>query len=112
MNAQARAPWKYLAPKPGSAYKQLFVKGTRIMARILYGMHVNEEEPRSVEQIAAAFVLPVEAVQEAIAYCASNPPEIQEDWDREEGHVRARLSQAQTSIEPLPPLPSQHVAGA
>jgi uncharacterized protein (DUF433 family) len=82
--------WLYLAPKPGSAYRQLFIKGTRIMARILYGMYVSEEEPRTPEDIGAAFGLPVEAVQEAIAYCQSNPPEIQQDWEREEANIRAR----------------------
>jgi hypothetical protein len=28
--------------------------------------------------------VPVEAVREAIAYCQSNPPELQEDWQKEE----------------------------
>jgi hypothetical protein len=54
-------------------------------------MLVNEEEPRTVDEIAAAFGLPVEAVHEAIAYCESNPPEIQEDWEREEANVRSRI---------------------
>ncbi len=80
----------HLAPKPGSAYRQLFIKGTRIAARILYGLHVNEEEPMTEEQIAAEYGLPVAAIQEAIAYCQSNPPEIQDDWKREEANVRAR----------------------
>jgi uncharacterized protein (DUF433 family) len=88
MNATSSTGWVYLEPKPGSAYRQLFVKGTRIMARILYGMHLNEEEPRSPEEIAAPFGLPVEAVREAIVYCQSNPPEIREDYDREEANVK------------------------
>jgi hypothetical protein len=79
--------WKYLAPKPGSVYRQLFVRDTRIMARILYGMNVREEEPMTPEEIAAAFSLPTEAVLEAIAYCKSNPPEIQQDWEREEANI-------------------------
>ena len=60
------------------------------MARILYGMYVNDEDPRTPEEIAAAFGLPVQAVHEAIAYCESDPPEIREDWEREEANVRAR----------------------
>jgi len=68
------------------------------MARILYGMAMNEEEPRTPEEIAAAFQLPLEAVQEAIAYCASNPPEIQRDWEREEANVRARASANRLAI--------------
>ncbi len=44
--------WKYLAPKPKSFYKQLFVNG-RIQARLLYGLYRNAEEPQSPEEIAA-----------------------------------------------------------
>ena len=54
MGTNAASNWKHLAPKPGSAYRQLFVNGTRIMARILYGMYISEEEPRTAEEIAAA----------------------------------------------------------
>jgi uncharacterized protein (DUF433 family) len=82
--------WKYLGPKQGSAYRQLFVKGTRIMAHILYGMVEREEDPMTPEQIAAAFALPLEDVQEAIAYCQSDPPEIRQDWEREEANIKKR----------------------
>jgi DNA replication protein DnaC len=43
MSQPPAATWKYLEPRTKSAYRQLFVKGTRIMARVLYGMHVREE---------------------------------------------------------------------
>jgi hypothetical protein len=33
--------------------------------------------------------LPLEAVQEAIAYCESNPPELAEDYAREEAVMEA-----------------------
>ena len=36
-----------------------------IAARTLYGRHVNDESPMTVEEIAADYSLPVEAVQEA-----------------------------------------------
>jgi uncharacterized protein (DUF433 family) len=85
----ATRDWQYLAPKPGSLYRQLFIKGTRIMARILYGMYVREEDPATLEEIATAFRIPVEAVQEAIAYCQSDPPEIREDWEREETRAKS-----------------------
>jgi uncharacterized protein (DUF433 family) len=78
--------WKYLAPKPGSHYRQLFVKGTRIAAWVLYNYYLPGEDwpGQSAEEIATSFHLPVEAVREAIAYCESNPPELREDWEREE----------------------------
>ena len=81
--------YRYLAPNPRSSYKQLFVKGTRIPARVLYGCYVSLEEARSPEEIAADYNLPLEAVKEAIAYCESDPPEIREDFAREEALMKA-----------------------
>ena len=78
----------HLAPNPKSAYKQLFVKGTRIRARVLYGWYACQE-PMAPEDIAHEFNLPVEAVREAIAYCESNPPEIGSDWAAEEALAEA-----------------------
>ena len=73
----------HLAPHPTSGYRQLFVKGTRISARALYGWYACDEA-RTPEEIAADYDLPVDAVREAIAYCESNPPELLEDYAREE----------------------------
>ena len=95
MNRPTSTTWQYLAPNPKSCYKQLFVKGTRIRARVLYGMFMSADEPMTPEQIAADFDLPVEAVREAIAYCQANPPEIVQDLAREE-----RLMQASGMNEP------------
>jgi len=81
--------YEFLAPNPRSAYKQLFVKGTRIRARVLYGYFMCEEDPWTPEQIAENYGLPVEAVKDAIAYCESNPPELEEDYRQEEALVEA-----------------------
>ena len=89
MNPTTSVTWQYLAPNPKSCYKQLFVNGTRIRARVLYGMHVSAEEPMTPAEIAEALNLPVEAVNEAIAYCQSNPPEIPQDFAREERLIEA-----------------------
>jgi uncharacterized protein (DUF433 family) len=75
----ASAKYVHLAPNPKSTYRQLFVKGTRIRARVLYGWYACAE-PRTPEDIADGYGLPVEAVKEAIAYCESNPPELLEDY--------------------------------
>jgi hypothetical protein len=72
-----------LARKPKSVYEQLFVKDRWVAARTLYAMHVSEQDPMTAEQIAADYDLPVEAVLEAIDYCAANPPEIGRDFQRE-----------------------------
>jgi uncharacterized protein (DUF433 family) len=91
MSAEHSTPWKYLAPKPGSHYRQLFVKGTRVAARVLYGYFTPGEDwpGQSAEEIASGFNLPVEAVREAIAYCESDPPEIRDDLRREEALMEA-----------------------
>jgi uncharacterized protein (DUF433 family) len=81
--------WQYLERRPGSFYRQLFLKGTRIMARTVYGWYMTEEDPQTPEEIAAAYNLPLEAVKEAIAYCESNPPEVEQDFEREEALMEA-----------------------
>jgi uncharacterized protein (DUF433 family) len=89
MKPDPHTTWKYLAPNPKSAYKQLFLKGHRIRARDLYGMYMSAEEPMTPAEIAADYDLPFEAVEEAIAYCQADPPEIKEDFEREERIMEA-----------------------
>ena len=80
--------WVYLAPNPKSAYKQLFIKGTRIRAEVAYRLSVGGE-PLTAEEIAADYGLPLEAVKEAIAYGASAPPEFEADRRGEERVMEA-----------------------
>jgi len=84
----ASTSYVYLAPNPKSAYKQHFVQGTRIRARVLYGWYACAD-PMTAEEIAAEYNIPVEAVHEAIAYCESNPPELVEDYAREDALIEA-----------------------
>jgi len=79
--------WKHLVRKPKSAYKQLFVKDRWVAARTIYGQTVGEDA-RTPEAVAADYALPLEVVLEAIAYCESDPPEIREDWEREEASIQ------------------------
>lgn len=80
--------YQHLAPNPNSSYRQLFVKGTRIPARALFGLYAGEDQ-FTPEEIAADYGLPVEAVREAIAYCESNPPELLDDYARDEALMEA-----------------------
>jgi len=89
MGMATRTQYQHLAPDPKSSYRQLCVKGTRIRARTLYGLHVNSEEPRTVAEIATDYEISVAAVEEAIAYCHSSPPEIQQDFQHEEALMQA-----------------------
>jgi uncharacterized protein (DUF433 family) len=89
MHPNPTTTWKYLAPNPKSAYKQLFLKGRRIRARDLFGMLMSAEEPMTPAEIAADYDLPLAALEEAIAYCQTDPPEIREDFEREERLMEA-----------------------
>lgn len=88
MTPTTATTWKCLVPNPKSAYKQLFIRGGRIRALVLYGWYACEE-PMTPEEIASEFQLPVQAVLEAIAYCESNPPELLEDYARDETLMEA-----------------------
>lgn len=79
----------HLESRPKSAYQQLFIKGTRIRAEVIYAAFVNAEDPLPPEQIAADYGLPTGAVEEAIAYCQSNPPELESDHEAEEALIAA-----------------------
>src|SRR5262245_4457217 len=79
--------YQYLEPRPCSSYRQLFIKGTRIRAEIVGRAALlppGHDEYRTPEQVAADWNLPVEAVEEAVRYCASNPVEIAYDHRRED----------------------------
>ncbi len=84
--------YKYLdGPRPGSLYRQLWIKGTRIRAEILYYayIHADEDEPRTPEELAADYGLPVEAVREAIDYCSTHLDVILADHAREDRLMEA-----------------------
>jgi uncharacterized protein (DUF433 family) len=89
--AMNQTQWKHLEAHPQSSYKQLFLKGTRLRAEIIYDeMEYGEpDDPMTPEKIAAYRNLPVEAVREAIAYCESDPPEIEEDHRSDREHMQA-----------------------
>lgn len=87
--SSAATQWKYLERNPRSSYRQLSIKGTKIHARTLYGRYMSAEEPQMIEEIAADWNLPIEAVREAIAYCQTDPAEIAEDFRVEEALMEA-----------------------
>jgi uncharacterized protein (DUF433 family) len=87
--SESSRTWKYLVANARSNYRQLFVKGTRIRAEILYGWTVDGEQPMTPQEVADSYSLPLEVVQEAIAYCQSNPAEIDQDHAEEERRLGA-----------------------
>jgi uncharacterized protein (DUF433 family) len=63
--------YTFLAARPGSRYKQLFLKDRKIRAEVLYRATVGPE-PRTPEAVAADFDVSIDAVREAIDYCTRN----------------------------------------
>ena len=63
--------YRYLESRPRSHYRQLWVKGRHMRAEVLYRLTLGEE-PRTPEEIAHDYALPVEAVHEAIDYAVHN----------------------------------------
>ncbi len=79
--------YRFLEPRPGSNYRQLFIKGRRIRAEVIYRQTVGED-PRTPEQVADDYEIPLEAVQEAIDYCTHNEDLLRQE--RERGFARLR----------------------
>src|SRR5437667_2408388 len=82
-----RVEYKYLKPKPGSNYRQLFVNG-RIRAEVLYRETIGPE-PLGPDEVAREYGLPVEAVVEAMDYCVRHRELLDADRAREAARIQA-----------------------
>lgn len=80
--------YKYLRPKRGSSYQQLYVEG-RIRAEVIYRETVGLE-PLTPEEVARAYNIPVKAVYEAIDYCIHHKELL--DAERAEEAARIKLA--------------------
>ena len=76
--------YQHLEPRPGSTYRQLWVKGRHIRAEVLYRLAVGAER-RTPEEVAQDYNLPVEVVHGAIDYARHN----QELLETERAHEEA-----------------------
>jgi uncharacterized protein (DUF433 family) len=81
--------YEHLEPRPGSNYRQLFLKGRRIRAAVADEV-VHGPDPRSAEEFAREYQVPLEAVLEALDYVAQNRPLIEQERDHEAARLRAR----------------------
>ncbi|GFE72199.1 hypothetical protein [Chroococcus sp. FPU101] len=68
--SETQTQWQYLEKRPHPWRQQLYIKGTRIKASVIYSdMIVNHETP---SEAAFNWDLPIEAVKEAIKYCETH----------------------------------------
>jgi hypothetical protein len=89
MSSKTEKQYRHLEPRPGSNYRTLFLKGRRIRAAVVDGV-INGPDPRSAEEFAREYQVPLEAVLEALDYVAENRPLIEQERDHEAARLRAR----------------------
>jgi uncharacterized protein (DUF433 family) len=89
MTTKIEKHYQHLEPRPGSNYRQLFLKGRRIRAAVV-DEGVHGPDPRSPEEFARDFELPLEVVLEALDYVAQNRALIQQERDESAAMLRAR----------------------
>jgi uncharacterized protein (DUF433 family) len=97
--------YQYLEPRPRSHYRQLWVKGRHIRAEVLYRCTVGTE-PRTPEEVAQDYGLPLEAVQEAIAYAIRNEKLLAAERAREECRIQ------QSGLDQPPFVPAKQSTDA
>jgi uncharacterized protein (DUF433 family) len=89
MATETQIQYQHLESRPGSNYRQLFLKGRRIRTAIV-DEAIHGPDPRSPEEFAADFQVPLEAVLEALDYVARNKSLIEHERDREAAILGAR----------------------
>ena len=89
MSTKPDTQYQHLEPRPGSNYRQLFLKGRRIRAAVV-DEAVHGPDPFTHEEFAEGYQVPLEAVVEALQYVAENRPLIEQERDHEAARLRAR----------------------
>lgn len=89
MTTKPETRYQHLEPRPGSNYRQLFLKSRRIRAAIV-DQAVHGPDPFTPEEFASKHQVPLEVVLEALEYVAQNRALIEQDRDDEAARLRAR----------------------
>jgi uncharacterized protein (DUF433 family) len=89
MTTKTETQYQHLEPRPGSNYRTLFLKGRRIRAAVVYYV-IHGPDPRTPEEFASDYEVPLEAVLEALDYVSRNLPLIEQEQDEEAAMLRAR----------------------
>ncbi len=91
MTTNTPTQYQHLEPRPGSNYRQLFLKGRRIWAAVV-DEAIHGPDPRTPEEFARDYEVPLEAVLEALDYVAQNRLLIELERDREAAKLRPGAS--------------------
>ncbi len=88
MATETQPQYQHLEARPGSNYRQLWLKGRRMRAAVVYEV-VHGPDPRTPEEFAEEYQIPLEVVLEALDYVTRNMPLIEQERDRELARLRA-----------------------
>jgi uncharacterized protein (DUF433 family) len=80
--------YEHLEYRPGSNYRTMWIKGRRVRTTVV-DEHVHGPDPRTPEELAEDFQVPLEAVLEAVDYVAHNQELIREERRSEVAELRA-----------------------
>ncbi|MGP0064548.1 MAG: hypothetical protein ACLQGP_13245, partial [Isosphaeraceae bacterium] len=86
---ETQPQYQHLEARPGSNYRQLWLKGRRIRAAVFYE-EIHGPEPRTPEELARDYEIPLEVILEALDYATRNLPLIEQERQREAARIRAR----------------------
>src|SRR5437879_13660253 len=87
MSTEAQPQYQHLEARPGSNYRQLWLKGRRIRATVVDEV-VHGPDPRTPEEFAQEYQVPLEAVVEALDYAARTRALVHTDRYREAADLR------------------------
>ncbi len=91
--------YKWLAPWPGSNYRQWFIKGRKVRAETLYHLTVNSE-PRTPAEVAHDYELPLEAV---LDYSIRNADLLQQEREADRAILNEMIAAGKIHIPPGAP---------
>jgi len=99
MSEQIDQEYHFLEARPGSNYRQLFIKGRKLRACIIYGLTVGEEA-RTPEEVARDYKIPLESVQEAIHYTLHHGDVVRADSEMEKQALRELWKRQPPTLPP------------
>ena len=98
-------PYKFLEPRPGSHYRQLFVRGRNLLAEVVCRAMLGPE-PRTPNEVTQDYGIPREAVDEAVDYCLHHVDLLQHEREDILTDIRQR------GLDTPPCVPAEGVSGA
>jgi uncharacterized protein (DUF433 family) len=89
MTIKTETQYRHLEPRPGSNYRQFFLKGRRIRAAVV-DEAIHGPDPFTPGEFAEEYQVPMEAVLEALDYVNQNRQLIERERDEKAARLHAR----------------------